>query len=138
MDSPTRALKFQGWGVAMGVPALFLLAYLYPRIPVLNTAETCAVKGFLGFPCPGCGLTTAFVRLTHGDLVGSIDAHPLGLVIAGWLLYQLVRAVCAAIAGRWPKAILTQRQRDWLLCAFLAALFLQWIVRLVLLFHPRL
>jgi hypothetical protein len=29
-------------------------------------------------PCPGCGLTTSWTRLLHGDVPGSFSAHALG------------------------------------------------------------
>lgn len=29
-------------------------------------------------PCPGCGLTTSWTALIHGDLATSFHAHPLG------------------------------------------------------------
>ena len=32
----------------------------------------------LGRPCPGCGLTTSWTSLLHGDLGHSIAAHPFG------------------------------------------------------------
>lgn len=32
-------------------------------------------------PCPGCGLTTSFTALIHGDLPFAFHAHPLGPVL---------------------------------------------------------
>jgi hypothetical protein len=29
-------------------------------------------------PCPGCGLTTSWTALLHGDFAGSFQAHPFG------------------------------------------------------------
>lgn len=127
-----RAKAFRGWGILLGVPALFVAAYLYPRIPVVAGMEICAVKHFLGLPCPGCGLTTAFIRLTHGDIRGSIDAHPLGIVIAMMLVYLLGRAVVGLIFGKWPQELLTQRQRDLVVFVFLGALLLHWLAALSL------
>lgn len=116
----------------MGVPALFVFAYLYPRVPIFSKLTFCSVRHFLGFDCPGCGLTRSFVELVHWRVRQSIDAHPLGVVIALWLLYMWGRAVYASMAGRWPPELLSQRQRDWLLAAFVVALLFQWVVKLVL------
>lgn len=116
----------------LGIPALLVAAYFLPRFPVLLEAPLCAVRGFLGVACPGCGLTHAFIALAHGRIRGSVDAHPLGIVIALWLLYMLGRRIAALAIGRRPPELLTQRSRDWCLGAFLAALFSQWIFHLVM------
>jgi hypothetical protein len=126
----SRRVFIQGWSVLLGVPALFVFAYFYPRFPLFSKLTFCSVRHFLGFDCPGCGLTRSFAELAHLRIRESVDAHPLGVVIALWLLYMWGRAAYASIAGRWPRAILTQQQRDWLLGAFVVALFLQWLVKL--------
>lgn len=125
-----RRVFIQGWSVLLGVLALFVFARLYPRVPLFSKVTFCSVRHFLGVDCPGCGLTRSFVRLTHWQVRESIDAHPLGLVVAVWLLYMMGRAAYACIAGRWPPELLSQRQRDWLLGTFVAALFIQWVVKL--------
>lgn len=116
----------RGWGVLAGVPALVFLAYLYPAIPLVATTTLCAARRFLGFPCPGCGMTGAFVALVRGEIRASIDAHPLGIVVALWLLYLFGRALAERFRRRPLPELLRQRQRDWLLAAFLAVLFLRW------------
>lgn len=127
-----RVAKFSGWGVLIGVPALFVFAYLLPSITFVERANLCAVRGFLGLPCPGCGLTRSFVALVHGDLRGSVGAHPLGAVVALWLVYLAGRAAWAVLAGSPPRELLSQGERDLCLFAFLAALLFQWIFHLVL------
>ncbi|MFH0800732.1 MAG: DUF2752 domain-containing protein [Pseudomonadota bacterium] len=123
---------FEGWGILAGASALFVVAYLFPRIPVLPKIDLCAARHFLGVPCPGCGLTRSFVAFVHGNLRASIDVHPLGAVIAVWLIYMMGRSVAAAIMRRRPPELLTQQGRDWILAAFLVGLIVQWIARLSL------
>jgi hypothetical protein len=50
-------------------------------------------------PCPGCGLTTSFTRLLHGDLTGAFDAHPLGPLM--YLLYTTVAFI--ALFAFWKS-----------------------------------
>ena len=120
----------------MGVPALFILAYIYPLIPVLPKLPLCGARHFLGFDCPGCGLTRSFAALTHGNLCASIYAHPMGVIIALWMIYMFLRAFFTLVAGRRPKELLKQGQRDLLMYVFLAGLLLQWIFKLLLIdFH---
>lgn len=50
----------------------------------------CLWKSLFGFNCPGCGLTTASVKLTGMDLVGAYKANPLIFaVIPGGAFYVL-------------------------------------------------
>jgi hypothetical protein len=120
----------RGWGVLAGVPALFLAAYLYPLFPKISGFQFCAVRRFLGVDCPGCGLTRSFAVLVRGHIRESVDLHPLGVVIALWLLYSFAVAASSAATGRRPRALLAQRERDILVYAFVAALVVQWAVKL--------
>ena len=129
-----RNVFIQGWGILMSVPAIFLFSYFYSRIPYSSKMTFCAVRHFLGVDCPGCGLTRSFAVLTHGDIRESVDIHPMGVIIAAWLVYMFLRALYACIVGRWPKAVLTQGQRDLVIYVFLFGLIVQWIVKLVLWF----
>jgi len=38
----------------------------------------CPSVMFFGRPCPGCGLTTSFTALVHGNIPFAFHAHPLG------------------------------------------------------------
>lgn len=117
--------------ILVAVPAIFFLAYFYPGVPFISELNLCAVRHFLGAPCPGCGLTASFIELTHARPDASIEAHPLGIIVAVWLLYMFGRALFTAIKGHPPKDLLTQGPRDLVLGAFLIALVVQWITRLL-------
>jgi hypothetical protein len=125
---------FEGWGVLMGVPALFVAAYVIPLIPALGRIQVCAVRGFLGCDCPGCGLIRSFSALVHGRIWQSIDFHPLGVVIAGWLVYLFARVAIGRVRGRPLPTLLGQGARDLVVFIFLAALAFQWAVKLWLAF----
>ncbi len=114
------------------VPALVLCGYIYLQVPFLQRVPLCGVKHFLGVDCPGCGMTTSISEMVHGNLRASIDAHPLGVVIALWLAYMFVRATYMIIFGKSLRPLLTQRQRDFLMYTFLAALLIQWIVKILI------
>jgi hypothetical protein len=49
-----------------------------------------------GKPCPGCGLTTSWSSLLHGDVAGAFRAHPLGPVA-----YALFGAAALAALYGW-------------------------------------
>lgn len=122
----------KSWGIIIGVPALFLSAYLYPTIPYISGIGLCSFRRLTGFFCPGCGLKSSFIALARFNLRESVDVHPLGIVIALWLIYMMMRQLWALIASRTPRELLTQRQRDWLIYAFLFALMSNWIFGLIL------
>ena len=130
MSEASKIRFLEGWGILLGVPALFILAFFYPHIPILSTFETCAVRRFLHLPCPGCGLTTSFIALTHLKFGECVAAHPLGIVVAIYLSYLFARAIFAVVLGRRPRELLTQRQRDWVLGVFLVVLIGQWVIKL--------
>jgi len=44
----------------------------------------CPFYALTGLPCPGCGLTRAFICLGHGHWRDSLHWHPLG-----WLVYAV-------------------------------------------------
>lgn len=127
-----RTETFKGWVPLLGVPTLFIVAFVLGHFPHLLDAPLCGVKLFIGLPCPGCGLTHATVALAHGRLRSSIDYNPLGVVIALWLVYQFTRAAFMFIRGRPLRPLLSDEARDVVLYVFLGALFVQWIVKLVM------
>lgn len=59
---------------------LLLLARFFPfeTRPVFF----CPLRTLSGVPCPGCGMTRAFVRVTHGDLPAALHVSPLGTLLA--------------------------------------------------------
>lgn len=44
-------------------------------------APTCSFRVRTGYPCLGCGGTTALVLAAHGDLRGAVAANPLGAAV---------------------------------------------------------
>lgn len=42
----------------------------------------CNVVAITGYPCPTCGMTTAFAHAVRGQMVASFEAQPAGMVLA--------------------------------------------------------
>jgi len=65
--------------------AVLLTSFLMP-MPAAN-GQIAHVPAFCpfylatGLPCPGCGLTRAFVCISHGHFVESLHWHPIGLLV---------------------------------------------------------
>ena len=86
----------------------------------------CLFRRLTEVPCPGCGLTRAFVHLARGEWLAALADHPLAPLVAlelaaGWVLWGLV------LAGR-----LQARPERWLapwLLAHAGVLVALWLGR---------
>ena len=62
-----------------------LKAVFFPAAAVFAAAgliwavggTACYVRGIFGVPCPGCGLTRAWLSFFHGDFFHALRWHPL-------------------------------------------------------------
>ncbi len=103
----------------------------------------CPMAGFLGIPCPGCGLTRAALAALQGDLAGAMRHHPLVFVLVPVYLTALVSVAVSYLWGiRTPtggppdgsRAPLragrgTDRLVTWVAGVCLAALLAVWVAR---------
>jgi len=106
--------------VAWICAALLGLSALLPADGVpgfLPGLDTCAFHAATGLPCPGCGLTRAFIALSHGRFHAAWGLHPFAYplyagCLAGlgspWLLRRFPALSGARAAGalRWSAATL--------------------------------
>ncbi|MBP5182167.1 MAG: DUF2752 domain-containing protein [Lentisphaeria bacterium] len=81
---------------------MFSLLFAGAGILYLLTGEVwlCLFHFYTGLPCPGCGLTRAFLALLRGDLRASFQFHPLLLPV----LFTLFTALAGSIAQTKEKA----------------------------------
>jgi hypothetical protein len=66
---------------------LFMASRLEPDPAGLGSHEQfglppCSAIVLFGYPCPTCGMTTAFAYLVRGKLLSAFDAQPAGFVLA--------------------------------------------------------
>ena len=62
----------------------------------------CGFAVMTGFPCPTCGMTTAFAHMAHGRPLKAMRCQPAGGFLAlGTLVAALACSVCV-VAGRYP------------------------------------
>jgi hypothetical protein len=59
---------------------IYLLYHIY--YPESNQYSVCIIKNISGFPCPSCGATRAVQLLFKGNLLGSIQMNPFGIIIS--------------------------------------------------------
>ncbi len=116
-ESPARASRAQRWTAALiAVVALSVLitaAWLRPDPRGLETHTQlglwpCGWFLATGYPCPTCGMTTAFAAAAHLHPLQSLRVQPFGAVLAlgtavafwGGLHVALLGSRLAAIGGK--------------------------------------
>lgn len=89
----------------------------------------CGMRAFLGVPCPGCGLTTAFAHLARADLAAALEANPAALLLFSLTAAAVPFATASAIAGRPFTPVLAHPWTARVALLVVATLLLTWIVR---------
>ncbi|MCL2754818.1 MAG: DUF2752 domain-containing protein [Oscillospiraceae bacterium] len=90
------------------------------------TGGFCVLRATVGFPCPACGMTRAFLSLFALDLHGAFTAHPL---------FWAVPVVGAFVAyDKIAPHKINQRLFRIVMWSATGAVMLLYIVRLVLFF----
>jgi len=69
----------------------------YNLLSALPKAPLCPFKALTGLPCPGCGMTHAFLSLGRLDLAGAFAWNPL--------VFPLAALIVLYLAGRVPRAL---------------------------------
>jgi hypothetical protein len=94
--------------------------------------ELCMSKRYLGFDCPGCGLTRCFISLARGDLTAAWRYNPAGLWLFGMMVAQIpFRAVQLVRIRRGLAELATGYWAQWLFGILGVLLVGQWLLRLV-------
>ncbi|NYF97336.1 DUF2752 domain-containing protein [Janibacter cremeus] len=84
-----------------------VIARLWPLTSVDSGQPTCLLRIFTGLPCPGCGMTRAWVHVAHGDLLTAFEYNlfgPIGMAVAAGII---VYVGVALVRRRPPERILT-------------------------------
>ena len=85
----------------------------------------CIFKLITGLPCPGCGMTRAFLHFFHGDLQGAFYYHPLFWLVP--LLFGILVLRKVQLFEKWR-----QSNRFWL--GVLTIVVGVYVIRLALYF----
>lgn len=122
--------------VALGV--LAIAVYLPPDPRGYGTHENlplgggpCGALVMTGYPCPTCGMTTAFAYFVRGQWLRSIHAQPAGFVLALATAGSAVLALVTLARGRWPRVSLWALTPYRLFFGLLVLLLGSWVYKIV-------
>ncbi|WP_086329406.1 DUF2752 domain-containing protein [Candidatus Enterococcus mansonii] len=92
----------------------------------MNNLELCIFKHTFGVPCPGCGMTRAFIHLFHLDFKEAFYYHPL---------FWLVPIVFGIFLFR-KKVLLFERicENKYFTAGALGLFLTVYLIRMVVLF----
>ncbi len=91
--------------------------------------ELCYARRWLGFECPGCGLTRSFIAIMHGQFADAWKFNPAGLLIFGVVVFQLPYRTwqLSRLQRGLPELNPVWLNLSW---AFVgAALLIQWVAK---------
>jgi hypothetical protein len=123
----------------MGVTGLtgLLVARFVPvaRLPFWG----CALRKNTGWPCLGCGLTRAADRFSHGNILGALQANPLGTLLAAFFAScVLLSAIHLIFRTPVPNVEIEPREARWLRIALVVAIALNYAFVIVETRFPQL
>jgi hypothetical protein len=116
------------WTIAAIGVATPILVGLF--VPISTGPTLCTFRNLTGYDCPGCGLTRSVVAFLHGDLVGSVRAHPLGAVV--FLLFVVLWGTALFAWARGGRLVspIGARTPTWAFAAFFGVYLAVYALRL--------
>ena len=125
-------------GVAAGAGALLLTAaWLTPSRAQMGTHRQLGLPpcGFVittGFPCPTCGMTTAFAHTVRGEFPAAMRAQVGGFVLAAGTIVAFVLSLMTTVTGRRPSMNWYRLPPLWLVWGLLVLLMGSWAFKVFL------
>ena len=112
--SPDRALRLAiaAIGVVLVAHGLALVALS----ALLDGVPGCVFRALTGIPCPGCGMTTAFLLLSELRFADAFEAHAAAPVLAAVMAWRaLTPSPIPAPSPIWIAAALIAVLAIWIL-----------------------
>jgi hypothetical protein len=92
--------------------------------------SVCLLKDIFGIPCPGCGITRAFLFLGHGDFRGAMEMNANSLFAFSLVVLLWLHAAFNALTHNEIKIHLTRIESFSLVTLAATATASGWIYNL--------
>jgi uncharacterized membrane protein len=113
------------WIYAIGVWVFVAILYTPLRIP-------CIWHTITGIPCPGCGLTRAFISASRLDFVGAMQENilflPILVIMIAYFVGALIEIFLNKRAINWINSILNQK---WMIAIGIILLLISWYLNIM-------
>jgi hypothetical protein len=92
----------------LGLALLTVAVWMTPSHDHMGTHRQlglppCGFVAVTGFPCPTCGMTTAYAFVVRGRLFEAAKSSVFGLLLAVATIAAIMAALTCAVIGRYPN-----------------------------------
>ena len=94
--------------------------------------ESCTARLFLGIHCPGCGLTRAFISISHGQFPDAWNYNPASFMVYLFVVVQLPWQAIQMTRIRQGKPSVDALWIYFLPISMAILLLAQWLYRMFL------
>ena len=81
-----KALRLVWLAISLAALAVLTAPFALPHSWISGIVPVCERKAATGLECPACGLTTAFLAISDGDLAAASRSHRAAVPLFGLLL----------------------------------------------------
>jgi len=136
---PHNPTKTRLWAMTVLICSAGLLgvaAWLTPDPSGLGTHRqlgfpACTSVMLTGYPCPTCGMTTAFAHTVRGQFVSAFRAQPAGLLLALTTILAAVGSLGVLLTGIVPAPNWYRIPASRVVLLVAAVILLGWLYKVV-------
>ncbi|MGD2108511.1 MAG: DUF2752 domain-containing protein [Phycisphaerae bacterium] len=92
----------------------------------------CSMLVIVGYPCPTCGMTTAFAHTVRGQLLSAFRAQPAGLFLALSTILAAGLAVSTMLTGRVWAVNWYRISPTWLVIGLVVLIVGGWVFKIIM------
>ena len=119
----------QSW-VIFGILSVVLLAAFFWQ-PSDNGIILCYFRGLTGLPCPGCGMTRSLCAIAKGQILRSVQYHPLGPLVFLIAVGLWIRAIAELVYQKTAIIVLSEKTKRRLIPIAIIFIVLFWVYRII-------
>ena len=109
----------------------FVLIVSFAIRPFRNPEFTvCLFKNIFGIPCPGCGMTRAFLFIAHGDIRSALELNVNSLAVFIAVIVLWLQFAVNVITGKEIRIHLERRENYFVFVVAVVAMMSGWVYNL--------